>query len=89
MNTRFAPEALALAARIATAVVADEQSEGCDLSAGLFGPELSALVAELAAQTLPPGHIPLPTTEVQAIAMVQVGVAWLKVHAPAKLADLK
>lgn len=39
-----------LAARIVAAVAADEQSDGCDLSAGLFGTCMSALVVELAQQ---------------------------------------
>lgn len=39
-----------LATRIAEAVAADERNGGCDLSAGMFGPTLSALVAELAQQ---------------------------------------
>lgn len=42
------PTVRALALRIANAVAADEADGGCDLSAGLFGPNLSALVAELA-----------------------------------------
>lgn len=37
-----------IATRIAEAVAKDEQNEGCDLSAGLFGVELSAVVRELA-----------------------------------------
>lgn len=39
-----------LATRIALAVAADERNGGCDLSAGMFGPTLSALVVELAQQ---------------------------------------
>ncbi|MEJ8837556.1 hypothetical protein [Ramlibacter sp. AN1133] len=44
------PAALTLAARIAAAVLEDEKPEngGCDVSAGLFGPNLSALVREMA-----------------------------------------
>lgn len=37
-----------LAHRIASAVAADEKSEGCDLSAGMFGKNLSDLVIDLA-----------------------------------------
>lgn len=40
----------ALADRIAEAVAADEASEGCDLSAGMFGLAMSTLVVELAQQ---------------------------------------
>jgi hypothetical protein len=40
-----------LAERIIDAVYADEQSEGCDISAGLFGPKFSELVRELASLT--------------------------------------
>lgn len=39
-----------LAARIIAVVLADEQGDGCDLSAGLFGPNLSALVMGLASR---------------------------------------
>lgn len=42
------PETLDLAGRIASAVLADEEDGGCDISAGMFGPKLSALVCELA-----------------------------------------
>lgn len=42
------PAALLLADEIADAVLADEAGEGCDVSAGLFGPNLSALVRRLA-----------------------------------------
>lgn len=37
-----------LAARITEAVAADEKSEGCDISAGLFGTEFSELIVEMA-----------------------------------------
>ena len=34
---------------IVAAVLDDEATEGCDIAAGMFGPKLSALLAELAA----------------------------------------
>lgn len=37
-----------IAGRIAEAVDADEKSEGCDLSAGMFGKHLSDLVIDIA-----------------------------------------
>lgn len=50
MNEKFkTKEVLALSARICDAVAKDEQAEGCDISAGLFGPSFSELVVELAA----------------------------------------
>lgn len=43
--------ARALAGEIAAAVFADESGEGCDISAGLFGPAFSALIRRLARQS--------------------------------------
>ena len=43
--------ARALAGEIAAAVFADESGEGCDISAGLFGPAFSALIGRLARQS--------------------------------------
>lgn len=42
----------ALAGEIVAAVVADEADGGCDISAGMFGPALSALIRRLAADYL-------------------------------------
>lgn len=44
---QFSQSALDLAGRIAQAVADDEASEGCDLSAGLFGPTMSRLIVDL------------------------------------------
>lgn len=49
---RMVPELVAdertLAGEIAAAVFADENDEGCDISAGLFGPAFSAIIRRLA-----------------------------------------
>jgi hypothetical protein len=42
-------EVLSVAGRIAAAVAEDEDCDGCDISAGLFGPKFSAVVRELVA----------------------------------------
>ena len=42
------PGAIKLGERICAAVLTDECGEGCDISAGIFGTELSQLVIELA-----------------------------------------
>lgn len=44
----FSPTALNIASRIAEACVIDERVEGFDLSAGLFGTELSQVIADIA-----------------------------------------
>lgn len=44
----FSQDTMNLADRISKAVLADEVSEGCDISAGLWGPALSALVDDIA-----------------------------------------
>ena len=41
-----------LAGEIVAAVLADEQSEGCDISAGMFGFQFSELIRRLAAEHL-------------------------------------
>lgn len=40
---------LELAEKISRAVYADEMKDGCDLSAGMFGENLSALIREIVA----------------------------------------
>lgn len=37
----------ALAGEIVAAVLADEQGEGCDLSAGMFGPQMTVLIRRI------------------------------------------
>lgn len=44
--------AQALAGEIAEAVRKDEQGDGCDLSAGLFGPAMTTLISNIAAEYL-------------------------------------
>lgn len=44
----------ALAGEIAAAVASDEQNGGCDLSAGMFGPAMSALIRRIATEYLAP-----------------------------------
>lgn len=44
----FSKQARIIAGALAQAVAHDEQTEGCDISAGLFGPEASALLECLA-----------------------------------------
>ena len=46
-----------IATNIAEAVAKDEKNEGCDISAGLFGIELSKVVRDLAQEYLIISHI--------------------------------
>jgi hypothetical protein len=46
-----------IATNIAEAVEKDENNEGCDISAGLFGVELSQVVRDLAQECLVISHI--------------------------------
>jgi hypothetical protein len=46
-----------IATNIAEAVEKDENNEGCDISAGLFGVELSKVVRELAQECLILSHV--------------------------------
>lgn len=65
----FSQAAKDLAGRIVDAVVLDEQDEGCDIGAGLFGRNLSALIAELAEQLEPPkADSPLPQESLEILA---------------------
>lgn len=60
-----------LAAQIQLAVTADELGGGCDISAGLFGPHFSQLIAELADRRKPVDPKPRMTDE-------QVQDEWVK-----------
>lgn len=46
----------ALAGEIVAAVVADEAGDGCDISAGMFGPEFSALIRRIVCDYLTVQH---------------------------------
>ena len=59
-----------LAGRIAAAVLADEQSDGCDLSAGMFGRAMSDLIRELVGS---PAFVPCCTATDEERASLQSG----------------
>lgn len=44
----FSQDTMNLASRISAAALADEVAEGCDISGGLWGPALSALIDDIA-----------------------------------------
>lgn len=44
----------ALAGEVVASVVADEAGEGCDISAGMFGPQFSALIRRIVDEYLKP-----------------------------------
>lgn len=62
----------ALAERIAAAVLEDEKPEngGCDISGGMFGPNFSAIVRELARATAPETSVPTVADATQPIWLV-------------------
>lgn len=66
MRDLISKAVLALSARICDAVAKDEQAEGCDISAGLFGPAFSELVVELAGSTH--RHVLWSTPEIRSLA---------------------
>lgn len=44
LQDEYAKQARLIASALAQAVASDEHTEGCDISAGLFGPKASALL---------------------------------------------